>query len=198
MKRTLMYAVAVLVGAGLTMPAQAYTWGSSTSCESGYCGLTTTAGAPAKQVTKRAPRGMSKAAFLSTAARENRAEIEYARLAVERGASPEVRQFAERIIEERQKLAASLDQLSEKEGVKLPEGLSKARERDVKRLEKLEGAEFDAEFLRLVADLRSRNLWSFSTKAQAFRDSDVRSWIREAMPIVKAEVPKPGSAEAVR
>lgn len=190
MKGTLTLAIALLIGAGLTTPVQA----SANSCAKPSCGTASTS----THMAKHHRYAMSRNEFISMAARDNLAETEYAKLASERGSSPEVREFATRILDERHKISSSLDQLAAKDGVKLPTTLSKTRERELKRLEKLSSAKFDSEFLRQVAYLRSRDLSSFGTEVKASHDTGLRSWIHEALPIVKAELPKPTTTHAVR
>lgn len=87
--------------------------------------------------------------FLSRALDLSEAEIEAARLAIQKASDPAIKEFSQRLATEHEKLREALRQLAEKSGMTVdPSASQSKRQGELQRIEGLNGAEFDREYMR--------------------------------------------------
>src|SRR5262249_52260084 len=87
-------------------------------------------------------------AFLVQAASGGIAEVELGRLAQQRGSSPDVKGFGERMIRDHTQANRELDALAAKKGVAVPEKLDRGHAALRDRLCKLSGGDFDRAYMK--------------------------------------------------
>src|SRR5215831_4618920 len=91
--------------------------------------------------------------FLRNSAHGGQAEVTLSNLALERAQSPEVRQFAQRMVDDHSKANQALMDLAKTRDVKLSMTLPKDAKQAQKKLSGLSGAAFDREFMKdMVSD----------------------------------------------
>ena len=90
--------------------------------------------------------------FAVQASKHGAAEIELGRMAAQKARSREVKQFAEMMIADHTKGGEELRQAAAPHGVELSSELPDESEELVARLQKLEGAEFDREYMAAMVD----------------------------------------------
>jgi putative membrane protein len=97
------------------------------------------------------PRG--DAHFLQKAAEHGFEELQLAQLARQKAMRDEVRQFADRMVADHTKANEELQALAMSNGVKLPNGPDKKHSKEMRKLEKLSGGDFDRAYMkRMVKD----------------------------------------------
>lgn len=127
----------------------------------------------------------SDAPFMREAFRGGLAEVELGRLAADRGASLEVKQFGERMVMDHGAANGELARLATEKGVTLPAepGPQHAATRD--RLAALRGSEFDRQYMaEMVRDHRA-DIAAFERAADAGQDPDVRAWAAKTLPVLR-------------
>jgi putative membrane protein len=112
--------------------------------------------------------------FVSKAADEGKAEVDLAKLASERATNPEVRNFAQKLVEDHTKVNAELTSLASQKNVKLDTDDDK--DRSHKRLSKKSGADFDQEFVEHMIDAHEKDIKMFEKASKDAKDSDIRSF----------------------
>jgi putative membrane protein len=90
--------------------------------------------------------------FVRRAAEKNHAEIELSRLAQQRASNPQVRQYAQTMVDEHTKALEELRQVAQRENVQLTEELADDQREKRDRLQNLKGAEFDREYMQIMVD----------------------------------------------
>lgn len=169
------------IGLGLAMAglcslgAVAQTTSSSTNkSNSTHASMDTT-----KHVT------VSDRTFMIKAAEGGKAEVELGKLAQEKAASPEVRQFGERMVNDHSKAGDQLKQVAEKEGVPLPDKLNAKDSATKARLEKLSGEAFDRAYMKdMVAD-HTQDVREFNNEAKNGKDPDVKNFAAQTAPTLE-------------
>jgi putative membrane protein len=90
--------------------------------------------------------------FIKKAAIANMAEIQLGQLAGTKAESPEVKQFAQKMVDEHTKALDELKQAASASGATLPTELDKKHQKLHDKLSKLSGAEFDREYMDAMVD----------------------------------------------
>ena len=77
----------------------------------------------------------------------NLAEVEAGKLASQKAQNPEVRRFAERMVEDHGRKLQDLQRLAEKQGVAAPNRLSGTQQEMLSKLQAASGEQFDAAYM---------------------------------------------------
>src|SRR5262245_37809352 len=93
--------------------------------------------------------------FVTTVARDGIAEVELGKLAADKASSPEVKQFAQRMVDDHSKANDELKSLAQTKGITLPSAIASKEKSLENRLSKLSGPAFDRAYLNaMVTDHR--------------------------------------------
>jgi len=123
--------------------------------------------------------------FVQAVAADVLAEIELARLAAQRAARPEVREFAQTLAAEQSRAYEDLKALAAQKKFTLPSEPRPEQKAQVAQLESLAGAALDDAYLTAVAASRTRSLALFDKAAGAWGDPDVKTWAARLLPTLK-------------
>lgn len=159
----------------------------------GLCSLGATAQAGSYGATNSTNAGMSTGknatvsdrTFMRKAAEGGKAEVELGKLAQEKAASPEVKQFGERMVNDHTKAGDELKQVAEKEGVTLPEKLDAKDAATKARLEKLSGDAFDRAYMRDMVKDHTEDVTEFRNEAKNGKDPEVKSFASQTVPTLE-------------
>jgi putative membrane protein len=91
--------------------------------------------------------GMMEREFIEDQMEDGQTEIRLGRLASERATSPEVKQFAQKMVQDHTEAANQLQQLVRSENLQIDAPQADASNDVYERLSKLSGAEFDREYI---------------------------------------------------
>jgi len=123
--------------------------------------------------------------FIRKAAEGGKAEVELGKLAQEKAASPEVKQFGERMVNDHSKANDQLKEVAQKEGVTLPTKLDAKDAATKARLEKLSGEAFDRAYIKdMVAD-HTKDVREFKNEAKNGKDPDVKNFAAQTAPTLE-------------
>jgi len=130
--------------------------------------------------------GSSDRKFMQEAAAGGMAEVEMARVAVERASSDAVRDYARKMIEDHTRVNEELMQLASAKGVTLPAAADAKHRAMLDKLNRLSGAEFDREYVR-NAGVKSHEkmLKLVEGHSRKGRDADARAFATKMVPAVK-------------
>jgi len=123
--------------------------------------------------------------FIKKAAQGGLAEVELGKLATEKAASPEVKQFGQRMVDDHGKANDQLKQVASQKGITVPEKLNAKDAATKTRLEKLSGKAFDRAYMQdMVAD-HTKDVSEFRTESKSAKDPDVKSFASQTLPTLK-------------
>jgi len=164
--------VAAVAGLGFALGAAAQT------------GTTAVQGAPAARSAKsELPR--SEHSFIEKAAMGGLVEVELGQLAQQKAASEQVKQFGARMVADHGKANGELKQIASAKGVTLPAQLDKKHRKDVDRLQKASGAEFDREYMRHMVSDHKEDVSDFRKEAKSGKDADVKAFADKTLPTLE-------------
>jgi putative membrane protein len=122
---------------------------------------------------------------LKDLAQANLAEIEAGKLAATQASSPEVKKFAQQMVDDHTKQLQEVQKLAQSKNVELPSAPDNKHQRAMKRLQGMSGADFDREYMRMqVKDHRDAHKLAEGTAKRA-KDADVKAAAQKAAPEIQ-------------
>jgi putative membrane protein len=113
------------------------------------------------------------------------AEVQLGKIAVEHAASPDVKQFGQRMVEDHGNANRELMALVEKKGISVPTALDQKHQEEADRLAKLRGAAFDRAYIQHMVKDHEEDVRLFSTQAKEGKDSELRSFAAKTLPTLE-------------
>lgn len=124
--------------------------------------------------------------FMEKAAQGGLFEVEVSRLAVSRAADPAVKGFAGMLVEHHSAANTELAQLAGARGVTLPTGLPRGLRKEIDKLGKLSGAEFDKAYVSAVGIKDHRkDIQLFEKAGRSVKDAQLKAWIDKTLPTLR-------------
>src|SRR5919197_1196580 len=154
MKKIIPGAALMLLAACALLAAAANAGTGGQNTNSGKSETGTSVNANAKSGAQaNANRGAAKMSadekFAAEAAIGGMAEVELGRLAAQKGASDEVRQFGQRMVDDHSKAGDDLKKVASAKGLALPAALEAKPQAAVQKLSALSGDKFDKEYVSM-------------------------------------------------
>jgi putative membrane protein len=144
-------------------------------------GATRPAGADAKAATLSG--GERK--FMEKAAAHGLAEVELGRLAQDKATREEVKQFAQRMVQDHGKANEELKQVASAKGVELPAAPDKSHQKKMEKMQKLSGDQFDREYMKDMVKDHKNDVSEFRKQAKGAKDSQVKEFAAKTLPTLE-------------
>jgi len=133
--------------------------------------------------------------FMEKAAQGGLAEVELGKLATDKASAAEVKQFGQRMVDDHSKANDKLKALATAKGVNLPTGLDRSTQREMDKLSKLSGAEFDREYMKHMVSDHKKDVSEFKSEAKRAKDADVKDFAASTLPTLEEHLKLAQSAE---
>jgi putative membrane protein len=125
-------------------------------------------------------------AFLVNAATAGLEQVRLARLAVLKAVNPDVKSFAQKLVDERGKANDQLRQLASSKGVKeLPSHPDQSTQVVFDSLSKRVGENFDFAYMQRVVEDSQSDVGMFANEAQNGTDADIRQLAANVLPSLR-------------
>ncbi len=123
--------------------------------------------------------------FIQEAAHGGLAEVELGKLAGEKASSADVKQFAQRIVQDHGRANDELKTLAQNKDITLPNDLDATHKATKDRLEKLSGAAFDRAYMQEMVQDHEKDVREFRKQAQSAQDADLKAWAAKTLPTLE-------------
>ena len=133
--------------------------------------------------------------FVMKAAQGGMEEVELGQLASTQAASADVKQFGQRMVTDHGKANDELKAVAQKNGTTLPTEMSKKQQADKARLAKLNGAEFDKAYMKMMVSDHKEDIAEFEKEAKSGKDADVQAFASKTLPTLKEHLTMAEAAE---
>jgi len=110
-------------------------------------------------------------------------EIQVAQLAVQRASNPDVKSFAQRMVDDHTQLGQQMQQLASSKGVTLKD--ENKEDREDKKLSKLSGNDFDREFIKRMVAEHKKDVKEFQDRADDAKDPELKALAQATVPKLK-------------
>jgi putative membrane protein len=193
-KITLGAALMLLAACALLAVAATAGTGGSQNTNSGKSETGTSANANAKASVKASAKANANHAsakmssdtkFAMAAAMGGMAEVEMGRVAAQKGASDEVRQFGQHMVDDHSKANQDLMQVASAKGLSLPVALDAKHQSDVQKLSALSGDKFDKEYVEMMVKDHKEDVSEFQKESAGGADADIKSFASRTLPTLQ-------------
>jgi putative membrane protein len=179
-------------------------------------------GAPgsALETTKAGKLSRADEKFVKDAAKGGMMEVHVGKLGVQKAQSDQVKQFAQRLIDDHTKANTELKSLATSKGVTLPEaheGITSTRDDTdrtqvreksdaqgtdrkergaMKKLEGLSGTDFDREFVKMAVNDHEKDVKEFEKASKNCDDAELKSFASKTLPTLREHLSQAKSLQA--
>ena len=123
--------------------------------------------------------------FLMETAMAGLMEVELGRWAAQVGTSPEVKQFGQQMVDHHSKANTELAQLASSKGVTLPTQLDEKHQRDVSKIARQKGADFDRAYSKAMLKDHQDAVKDFEKQSTGGADADLKAFASKALPTLQ-------------
>ena len=123
--------------------------------------------------------------FMKTASMDGMAEVEHGRLGAQNAASSDVKQFAQRMVDDHGKANAELKSLASQKNVTLPAELDAKHKAMQDKLSKLNGPAFDSAYMAHMAAAHKEAVTLFQREAKTGKDAETKAFAEKTLPTVQ-------------
>ena len=134
------------------------------------------------QTTPKASLPHRDVKFLQEAAAGGMAEVELGRLATQKAMRDEVKQFGTRMVDDHTKANDDLKAVASANGVTLPAGTDKKVQKEMARLEKLSGGDFDRAYMSGQVKDHRKAVHEFREHAKSKKENDAKAFAARTLP----------------
>ena len=125
------------------------------------------------------------AMFIRTAAMDGMAEVEHGRLAGQNATHDEVKQFAQRMVDDHGKAGDELKGLAAGKNVTLPTELDAKHKAMHDKLSKMKGAAFDRAYIAHMVTAHQQAVALFQKEASGGKDPEAKAWAAKTLPTLQ-------------
>ena len=124
--------------------------------------------------------------FMMMAAKGGMAEVEMARLALQKSSNDTVKQYAQKMIDDHTMAGDELKQLASTKGVMLPMQPDAKQMAMMAKMQRLSGAEFDMMYVKEMGVKAHQDMEKlFMKESMSGRDMDAKAWATKILPTVR-------------
>jgi putative membrane protein len=123
--------------------------------------------------------------FITKVAQGGRTEVELGQLALKQASSEDVKQFAQRMVDDHSKAGDELKDLAASKGVTLPADVGKHNKSTMDKLAKLSGADFDREYMKHMVKAHNMTIEVFEKEVKSGKDAETKAWAEKTLPTVR-------------
>jgi putative membrane protein len=122
--------------------------------------------------------------FIEKAAEGGMAEVQLGQMAAQKASDPQVKQFAQRMVEDHSKANDKLKQVAASKNVTLPTEVPSSAKREEDKLNKLSGDKFDKEYMNHMVSDHKKDVSEFRSATKS-KDPDVQRFASETLPTIE-------------
>jgi putative membrane protein len=131
------------------------------------------------------PTATSDKLFLKEADEGNSAEISASKLALKKSHNPDVKAFAQKMIDDHMKLRAAVAPFDEQMNVMTPQPLNEEHQAEAKKLMGLSGTDFDKEYIAAMDKDHHLTLVKFQNEIATTQNADLKTAVQKGATVVQ-------------
>jgi putative membrane protein len=151
------------------------------------------ANSPAMQQQQQQMGGMNAGpgadkAFVKKALEGNMAEIQMGQLALQKSQDDQVKQFAQRMVDDHGKMLDQMKPVAQQMGVKVPEGPSKGQMKSMDKMKALSGDAFDQAYIKDMVKDHKGDDNDFKMEAQSTQNPQLKQMVMQSDQIIESHL----------
>jgi putative membrane protein len=157
------------------------TWGQRSDNNTG---MQTTQPTTSGGQSNRAGAG-SDTSFARDAATGGLAEVQMGQVGVQQGSSTEVRQFAQRMVDDHTQANNDLMRVAQQNGIDLPDRPTPDQQQMLDQTRRMTGTDFDRSFMRHMVDDHRKVVAAFEQEAANGMNPDLKAFAQRTLPTLR-------------
>jgi putative membrane protein len=117
-----------------------------------------------------------KSDFVVEVANSSMLELELSKIAEQRASDPQVKQLAQKIVNDHKKMNQDLKSIAQSNNITIPQGLGQDMQQTYERISQLQGKEFDKEYLKEMESQHEESIKKFEEMANNEQASELSSF----------------------
>jgi putative membrane protein len=122
--------------------------------------------------------------FLKDALQGGMAQVRLGQLALQKSSNPEVKQFAQKMVDDHTRMGDQLKPIAQQIGVKIPDGPSKKDKATITKMEALNGDDFDKIYMKDMVKDHKSDLAAFQSEIDHGSNLAVKGAASQDAPII--------------
>ena len=123
--------------------------------------------------------------FLKAAFEGSHGETDAAKMALRKSQNDQVKQFAQRMVDDHTKMLADLHQVEQGQALKYPDTSSEAAKRMARKLRMLKGAAFDKAYVDGMVKDHEEDVRDFRKEAETGQDAAIKGAAEKSLPTIE-------------
>ena len=123
--------------------------------------------------------------FIQDAAEGGMMEVQAGQLAASKASDPNVKNFGDMLVKDHTNANNELVQLANAKKVELPAGPSRSERKDIEKLGKLSGKDFDKQFVAMGVKDHQKDIKEFEKASGKVKDPELKAWIDKTLPTLR-------------
>jgi putative membrane protein len=122
--------------------------------------------------------------FVKKALQGGMAEVQLGQLTLQKSNNDQVKQFAQRMIDDHTKLGEQMKPVAQQLGVSEPDGISKKDKNTIAKLQALSGPAYDQAYIKNMVKDHKQDLSDFQTEASSGQDQTVKDAANQGSKVI--------------
>jgi len=123
--------------------------------------------------------------FVIKAAEGGMMEVESSKIAAEHAVNPDVKSFAQKMVEDHSKANSELKALAESKKITIPIALTEDTKESLYKLGKEAGSDFDKKYMDMMVDAHNTDVDMFEDASKNSKDADIKSFAAKTLPTLQ-------------
>lgn len=123
--------------------------------------------------------------FSKEAAQGGMMEVQLGNIAMKNGGTQAIKDFGKMMVDDHTKINDQLKDLATKKNVELPTAVSDDQQKDIDKLSKETGKEFDKDYVSMMIKDHKDDIDAFKKNEEKISDSDYKNFISNALPTLQ-------------
>jgi putative membrane protein len=159
----------------------------ATAQDSSAQGATSTGGSAQSSQSDSKAGAVAQAdkSFVMKAAQGGMAEVELGNLAKEKAQSDQVKQFAQRMVDDHGKANKELKSIAQQKGITLPTSLPAKEQKTKDKLSSLSGEQFDHAYMQHMLMDHKKDVAEFKKASTTCKDNDIKEFAGKTLPTLQ-------------
>lgn len=124
--------------------------------------------------------------FVEKVLESGRAEVELSQLALQKSSTPNVKDFAQRMVDDHSKASLDLKTIAQAKNLTIPLEMDSDHAKALKKLQNLDGANFDASYIDLMVEDHEKNVSLFAAASGDKKlDAQLQAFAQKTLPTLR-------------
>ena len=126
--------------------------------------------------------------FVKKALEGNMAEVQMGQLALQKSSDDQVKQFAQRMVDDHGKMQDQMKPVAQQMGVKVPDGPSKSQMKNMDKMKALSGDAFDKAYIKDMVKNHKSDDSDFKLEAQSTQNPQLKQMVMQSDQIIESHL----------